>query len=234
MNHGAASNSNHVLSRVVWALAFALLAPTAGARTVFFDGFEGPDFHPRWSTVGPSGGVWTYDFADSMFNLRSVTAQAPGQIPWRDVGISTPLDLPGDFTVSARVGWEAGGPARRIGIQVLGAGLLYMDEWLTRTPRYYWSFSGGVQGSIPAPVGGFATLTISRSGQTARALINGVEVARTNLTAPVITGVIIDILGDSRQMQPLHIDSVDVVPSPSTAVLLAWAVLASLARHRRR
>lgn len=234
MNHRAASNSIHVLSRVVCALALALLAPTGAARTVFFDGFDGPDFHPRWSTVGPSGGVWTYDFADSMFNLRSVTAQAPGQIPWRDVGFSTRASFEGDFSVSARVGWAGGGPARSIGIQVPGA-IIGMDEWLRGSPTFEWSLAGGVRGTLQAPRAAFVTLTVERIGRSTRALIDGSEVARTTTVFPGSPGfVIVNILGDSRSMQPLHVDWIAVIPPPATSSFVGSIIMGVLGRKRRR
>lgn len=218
---------------VILAAALAwCLAPAAVAQTMFFDGFDGPQLHPRWNTPGPNGSVWSYDFENSMFNLRSVTAQVPGKIWRRRVDLWTSAEYPGDYSVAARVGWETGGPAREIGIQVPGV-VLYMSELLAGTPVYYWSLAGGVVGQMPAPVGGFATLSVTRTGATTRALIDGVEIARTETPIPGIPGwVHISMVGDSRQMRPLHVDLVNVIPCPSATILFACAAFASLARRR--
>ncbi len=222
-------------------LLSAAAASFARAQTVFFDDFSGPELHPRWThRNGPNGVDWTYDFENSMFNLRSVRATMPGKIPWRGVDFHTSVDLPGDFTVTARVGWTAGGPARQIGIRLTSnnpAGgnftyPLYMDEWLTGTPRFYWELLAGRAGSSPAPHGAFVEFTIARAGATIRAFIDGLEVDRVGGRTERVHSLSVIMLGDSRSMQPLHVDSVSVVPAPGTAAGIFMVVWLALARPR--
>jgi|GEM_PF-3080481 len=219
-----------------------VVASAARGQTIFFDGFSGPELHPRWTHAnGPNGGDWTYDFANSMFNLRSVTPSVPFKIPWRGVDFHTALDLPGDFTVTARVGWTAGGPARRIGIRLIsdnpaGGGFsypLYMDEWLTGTPRFSWELLAGRAGSAPAPSGAFVDFSIARTGATIRAFIDGVEVDRVDGRSERVRSLSIILLGDSREMRPLHLDFVTVVPAPAAGVWVAAVGAVALCRRRR-
>ncbi|MBM4108289.1 MAG: hypothetical protein FJ255_05680 [Phycisphaerae bacterium] len=215
-----------------------VVASAARGQTIFFDGFSGPELHPRWTHAnGPNGGDWTYDFANSMFNLRSVTPSVPFKIPWRGVDFHTTVDLPGDFTVTARVGWTAGGPARQIGIRLLGETFyfaeLYMDEWLRGTPTYYWAVGPGAVANAPAPPGAMIDLTLQRAGTTVRALIGGVEVASASRAPERIRSLTMILLGDSRAMQPLHVDWIHVIPAPATTAWVVSAAVMILSQRRR-
>lgn len=218
-----------------WCLILlGLLAPEASGQITFFDGFEGPEFHPRW-TASPRSD-WTYDFEGQRLNIRGQSVPGP-------VGITTAIGpFGGDFSVSAIVDFgidRQGVRALRMELGLIDAGgplvaFVEYREAPLRAPGFFWSAPGipGTSGFTPVPPGPSSTFRweIRRDGDTWKVLLNQSVIGwGRGVMNPVDRAAVLSY--SPQVFQPMSIDSLFVVPTPSTVVV---ACVGALIVRRRR
>lgn len=208
------------------------LSPIARAQITFFDGFEGPEFHPRW-TASPRSD-WTYDFEGQRLNIRGQSVPGP-------VGITTPIGpFAGNFSVSCllSVGLDRTGmrsfrmrvdgeipvptaPLAAIGYIEYGGGGPLIAAMLPLGPL-----------SIPAPqepLGGYR-LEIRRDGTNLKVLLGQSVLGFQPFPSVPVRSVSFEFF-DGGRFLPMSMDSALVVVSPSG---LAVIMGAAICHFRRR
>jgi len=209
------------------------LSPIARAQITFFDGFEGPEFHPRW-TASPRSD-WTYDFEGQRLNIRGQSVPGP-------VGITTPIGpFAGNFSVAAVIdfGIKSQRPrALRLRLDESDPGAFYPVAFIEyrespgRSPTFFWSIPG-LGGSTIVPPGPSTEfrLEIRRGGLAWMVLVNQTVVgfSTVGFLEPLQSVAMQSFSPPS--FDPMSVDSIVVVPSPPAFLV---GVLAAGCCSRRR
>jgi hypothetical protein len=212
---------------------FALAQPA-----VFFDDFDGNELLPHWNVPSPS--CWTYNVSNSMLNVTGLHCPSHPKSPNNIAAIGASFAPQTDFRADAWMGWEAGDQPHRLVLRVSGptGGILaefgYRHEaWAGANPLIFASASGQLV-NMPAPAPGMYHFTITRTGTQVDFLLNGTPVASFSGALTFSAGRVgFEFVGPyPGELGVFRIDRVQVVPAPSTLILISALVLGHARRRK--
>jgi hypothetical protein len=219
----------------------ACLPAGAMAQYVFFDDFNGNDLLPHWGQ--PPAQDWEYNVSGGMLNVTGLFYPPP-PFPVSNAAISAQFEPLSDFRVDVWMGWQAGDAPHRIVASVLGPwgpgpiiaefGYRHMHSTL---PQEIVLGTGTSAVFLPAPTAGIHHFTVTRSGAEFAFYLNGGHLATfPDLWGTPAGGIGIEFVGPTQgQFGTLHVDRVQVIPSPGPLMLIvACAALAARCRRRPR
>jgi hypothetical protein len=218
----------HAAGLLVAALDLLWAAPAA-AQTVFFDDFDGSALKPHWEELHfvhrVGGGVltvlelpWPNNPHAQLFNDGAIWARF-GQVE-------------GDFVATTRMGLDPG-ERRLMRINVAGPGTSVSFWFGDDGPAISTPATGFM--AVPGPRDGVHDFSIARSGDLYRFSINNQRIAEIqDPHHPVLNQILFEFRVDLpyQGMAPMYVDSVRVVPTPSSS--FTATLLAVLITHRRR
>ena len=219
-----------------WIIGLLALWPAAAlGQTGFYDHFEGNALLPHWE-VYPSPRALEYNISNSLLHITGLPSPSNPKFSSNNGGIEAQFNpVSGDFYALARMGWDAG-ELRFMAVSVLGprreliASFAYRDtEILVRNGATPWI-------GFPAPPPGMHDFTIRRVGADIHFSLNGTPL--TTLPA-VFAGPAtrVDLFFGVRYpnpgLAPMHVDLVQVVPTPAIPGTLVVFALSLVATRRR-
>ncbi|MCH7905363.1 MAG: PEP-CTERM sorting domain-containing protein [Armatimonadetes bacterium] len=218
-------------------LILALAVPLTAAAQ-FFDHFEGDRLagHWRFTSWGQS---WEHSVSDSMLHVTRVF----GQAEIHGVHILAELPALANFDAVSIMGWDSGSVGRGMGLTIWNGANLNRDiatigyrEPRNADPVVIVSFNNTRDGyiEVPAPPPGMHEFRLSRTGTTLEAFLNG-ELLLRSTDSDMLSGNWVGLVFGARDpavFNPLHVDLVDVVPEPTTLMVLAAGALYLLRRRR--
>ena len=224
-----------------YVLMLALAMPLSAAAQ-FFDHFEGDRLQDHWEFYS-WGQQWEHSVSDSMLHVTRIYGEGEAS----GVGILAGLPALEDFDAVSVMGWEPGGLRRSVALIIWNgdptgpfarapAGIGYRER-LDAPPVVYVSFNNSIDGYIEvlAPASGMHEFRVRRTGTTLEAFFNGELLLRSS-DSRMLSGNMVGLAfkgNDPGEFNPVHVDSVNVVPEPTTIVLLAAGALFVLRRRRR-
>ena len=219
-----------------WMIGLLALWPGLALGQVgFFDHFEGNALAPHWQ-VFPVPRALEYNITNSLLHITGLPYPSHPKIPSNHGGMQAQFSpVSGDFYALARMGWDAG-ELRFMRVAVLGprgeliASFGYRDTEILVN-------NGATPGiGFPAPPPGMHDFTIRRVGGDLHFSLNGTPL--TTLPA-VFAGPAARVNLDfvvaypNPGLAPMHVDLVQVVPTPAIPGTLVVFALSLLARRRR-
>jgi hypothetical protein len=212
-------------------LACLALGGSARAQAFFLDDFIGSDLAAHWRR--PPARDWAYNVSGGQLNVTGLFYPGNPKGCCNNTSIGTLFDGPsGDFRITARMGWD---PGTDQGILVrFGSSFIFgYQAWGGQTPRVF-ALNGLDTVEMPPPPPGMHEFTLERRGATYRFSLNGAPVG--SLAADDYPLRSLDVLfwgpGFQAPLGPLHVDRIEVVPTPSG--FAAFGVLAALGPGIRR
>ena len=227
----------------LWVLA--LVWPlSASGQTVFFDDFEGNALLPHW-ILQPPPSHWEHTVSNSMLNVTGLFF--PG-IPHASFNIADMVALfpsQTDFRVDVWMGWDQFTSPHRLALTVLGPG----GTPIVASVGYRWDGAfgpnpiifaggGGQAVGIPPPPPGMYQFTITRVAAEFNFYFDGNLFATfQDVFGTPAGGLHFQFLGSWDPSAPfgaLHIDRVQVVPTPGMLLIALPLGLACACGRTRR
>ena len=217
-----------------WMIGLLALWPgLALGQTGFFDHFEGNALLPHWNQ--PPASHWEYNVSNSMLNVTRLLYPSHPQSPYNNASIGANFTpIAGDFYARVRMGWEAGSfPLTAFLLTATtGHGIV---EFGYAEPNVY--VKTGLIAAIrfPAPPPGMHDFVVQRIGGEVHFSLNGNPLITLPDSGGAPTWVTLSFLGPYPDpgLRPLHVDLVQVVPSPAGAAVFVAFALSMLTRRRR-
>jgi hypothetical protein len=235
VNRNPTVTMNSTLGVLICAVMCVMtLTREASAQAYFRDDFDGDAFKPNW--VLPPPERWNYEIGGGELTVNAL--KWPSQ-PFGDnaVFLNTPLPVfSGDYEITVGVRWDPwilpGGSARRF---IIGTpiGILILEDNLPGLGSIGLQYDGKSINFI-VPTDGNLDLGFRRIGTELSLLYQGQVLG----SIPDTNGKSFNHLEMSFQvvypwtMTPMHLDYIQVVPSPSTISLVV--VGAAFGCFRRR
>ena len=219
-----------------WMIGLLALWPgLALGQTGFYDHFEGNALLPHWQ-VFPVPRALEYNITNSLLHITGLPSPSSPKFSSNDGGIHAQFNpVSGDFYARARMGWDAG-ELRFMAVSVLGprreriASFAYRDtEILVRNGATPWI-------AFPAPPPGMHDFTIRRVGGDLHFSLNGTPLTTLpSVFAGPATRVTLffSVAYPNPGLAPMHVDLVQIVPSPAGAAVFVAFALSTLTRRRR-
>jgi len=222
-------------------LAILSIASPARAQVVLFDDFDGEVIDPRWRLSRP--GDWEYNVSGGMLNVTNLFYPSHPKSPENHATMdtlftSTPLT---DFRIDARMGWDEGPGPRSLWLHAKGGpngNLIVASFGFTLGEGFgigpIFSAGAGLGRNAPGSAEGMFTFTIARTGSRLEFYLNETFFfATTDMFGRSLTALQFDFSGPyPAPVAAYHIDSVTVIPGPSTVTLVV-AMVPALFRRRR-
>jgi hypothetical protein len=223
-----------------WLLAvFAclVLAGAGRAQVFFLDEFNGNDLGPHWSR--PPARDWAYDVNGGQLNVTGLFYPSSPKSCCNQTVIATSFTgPPGDFRVTARMGWDPGTDqgiiVRLSGVQQEGLINFGYRAWGGHTPAVF-AFNGfdTVQAAPPPP--GMYEFTMERRGSLYQFTLDGASVGTLTSGTGQLGFIELEFWGPARApLGAFHVDRIEVVPAPAGTSALALLICTGAQRRRRR
>jgi hypothetical protein len=208
-----------------WIALTALWAMPALAQPVFFDDFDGNALLPHWNQPRPSD--WQYNVSNSELNITALLNPSNPKSPVNSAVMTAAYTPPlGDFAMDVWMGWD-GDPGQnyQINFSAMGTGGQLMATFGFRhafgQPPQIFASATRTFLVAPAPPPGMYHFTISRTAAQFEFDLEGQRFAVLSDDFAIPSAGIGFFFSTPYpgQMPPMHIDRVQVVPTPGSLVL---------------